>query len=463
MTNLRFSRRARFLFIAPLLWTACAAGPDYVRPDVPSPERFRYATEGPEAPIAAHWWELFGDPTLDRLVVEAEAGNFGLAAALERVRQARAAAGVERSGFFPTLSADPFLNRSKSSETLGQFSGGDTSTTYGVPFNIGYELDLFGRVRRGYEAAVADAAVAEESFRAARLVLQTDIAAVYFRIRGLDREIEVVERAQAVRGEQLKILGSRHEFGIISRLPLAQAEAELNATRATLFSIRRERVQLENALAVLLGKTPSEFELPPAPLDDDPPAVPSAVPSALLSARPDLRAAERTMAAANARVGVATADFYPRISIGADAGFRSGHYRTLFDSRSFAWGILPNIRIPIFEGGRLNANLERARSRYAETYAEYRQAIVRAFGEAEDALAGIDLLARQANANRMAVRAAEQAFEISRRQFEGGLVNYLSVLDSERTYLDGQRLSSAILTQQYTSAVNLAKAVGGSW
>lgn len=463
MKNSSLSRRARFLFVVPLLWTACAVGPDYVPPDVETPDRFQYAADGAEAPIVENWWELFDDPTLDRLIAEAETGNFDLAAAMQRVRQARAVARVERAGFFPNLSADPALERRKSSETVGQFSTGDTTTTYAVPVNVGYEADLFGRIRRGYQAAVADAQVAEASYRSAQLVLETDVARTYFLLRGLDREIDVVERAQKVREEQLKILGSRHEFGIISRLPLSQAEAELNATRATLFSIQRDRAQLENALAVLLGKAPSEFEIPPTPLGDDPPVVPSAVPSALLISRPDLRASERTMAAANARVGVATADFFPRISIGADVGFASADADNLFDSRSFAWGIMPNIHIPLFEGGRLNANLERARARYAETYALYRQAVVRAFGEAEDALVSVDLLAKQANANRMALRAAEQAFEISKRQFEGGLVNYLFVLDSERTYLDNLRLSSAILAQQYASAVNVVKAVGGSW
>jgi multidrug efflux system outer membrane protein len=463
MTHHRIFSLSLACVLLSFLLSACAVGPDYAPPEVEAPDEFEYAAEGPEAPVVENWWELFEDETLNRLIAEAETGNFDLTAALQRVRQARAAARVERAGVFPTLSADPFLERGKDSQTLNPQAESSPSTAYGVPFNVGYEADLFGRVRRGFEAARADAQAAEESYRSFQLVLQTDVANTYFLLRGLDLEIAVVERAQAVREEQLKILGSRYEFGIISRLPLSQAEAELNATRATLHALRRDRAQLENALAVLLGKAPSEFNLPPTPLEDDPPPVPSVVPSALLTARPDLRAAERTMAAANARVGVATADFFPRITIGADVGYAADQPDTLFNSRSFTWGVLPNIHIPIFEGGRLNANLERARARYAEVYASYRQAVIRAFGEAEDALVSVDMLARQANSNQMAVRAAEQAFEISKRQFEGGLVNYLSVLDSERTYLDNLRLSSVILAQQYTSAVNLVKAIGGSW
>lgn len=451
------------VFALPLLLTACAVGPDYTTPSVEAPAEFQYARKGETAPLVENWWELFGDPTLTGLINEAQRGNFDLAAQLARVRQARAAARIERAGFFPTLSADPFAERGKDSQTLNPQAGSSPSTVYGIPFNVGYEADLFGRVRRGFQAAAADAQAAEETYRSFELVLNTEIANTYFLLRGLDQEIAVVERAQAVREEQLKILGSRYEFGIISRLPLSQAEAELNATRASLHAVRLDRARLENALAVLLGKAPSEFELPPTPLEEDPPPVPSVVPSYLLTARPDLRAAERTMAAANARVGVATADFFPRVTIGADVGYASDDVETLFNSRSFTWGILPNIHIPIFEGGRLNANLERARARYAETYANYRQAVIRAFGEAEDALVSVEMLARQANSNRMAVRAAEQAFEISKRQFEGGLVNFLSVLDSERVYLDNLRLSSAIKAQQYTSAVNLVKAIGGSW
>jgi multidrug efflux system outer membrane protein len=250
---------------------------------------------------------------------------------------------------------------------------------------------------------------------------------------------------------------------VISRLPVAQAEAELRATEALHHALSRDRARFENAIAVLLGKAPSEISLVVNPLEEAPPEIPSLVPSVLLVSRPDIRRAERQMAAANARVGVATAAFYPQVTLSADVGYASGSLSDLFDVRSFTWGVFPNIHIPVFEGGRNVAELDRARARYAEVYALYRQAVVQAFGEVEDALVSAALLEKQQTANQQAVESADEAYRLSRKQFEGGLVNYLSVLDSERTLLDNLRLSSQLRGQRYLSAVALVKSIGGTW
>lgn len=443
----------------------CTFGPDYVKPEIETPEGFKYenkSVNSEEKPILRNWWELFNDNLLDRLILEARQGNYELMAAVARVKQARAVANMSRSSLFPSITNEPSAQRRKQSENV-KGSDGSTGAVYNFPFNVGYELDLFGGVRREYEAGKAEAEAVEEDYKSIGLILETDLARNYFALRSLSDEIRIVSRIYALRKEQMKILKSRLEFGVISQLPVSQARAELNSTHALLYSLEREHAKMENAIAVLLGKAPSEVTLHPEPLSGNPPRIPSVVPSVLLAARPDIKRVERHLAAENARIGVAIASFFPRIMISADAGFSTSHFSSLFDSKSFTWGIGPNIRIPLFEGGRNNANLERAKARYAEVYANYRQSVIRSIGEVEDALVSVDLFTKQGNANHLAVKASTKAHDLSKKQFEGGLINYLSVLDAERTMLDNLRLSSQIRGQRFISAVNLVKAIGGSW
>lgn len=448
-----------------LLLSACTVGPDYEKPPVETPGAFRYApatAQNAPEPAGGEWWRLFGDPVLSRLMEAAMAGNFDLAASSQRIAQARAVARISRSGLFPLVSANPAYARTGVSKTLETGPGG-TFTAWELPLDVAYEIDLFGRVRRGAEASLADAEAAVEDDLSLRLILQTEIAVNYFAMRALDDDIRIVSRAIEVRRETLKILKNRYALGAISRLPVAQAEAELSATEALLAALSRNRTRLENAIAVLSGKPPTELSLAVAPLEKAPPGMPSVVPSALLESRPDIRRAERLMAAENARVGVAEAAFYPRVSIRANAGFASGGAGDLFDVKSFTWGILPDIHIPIFEGGRNVAELDRARARYAEVFALYRQAVVQAFGDVENALVSVALLEREQAANLDAVRFAEEAYSLSKTQFDGGWVNYLSVLDAERTFLDNLRLSSQLRGQRYLAAVALIKSIGGDW
>ena len=452
------------IFIAMFL-SSCTLGPDYVQPEIETPEGFKYAqkTENQQdKPLYENWWDIFNDDLLDRLIKEARHGNYELMAAVARVQQARAVARMSRSSLLPSITSSPSAQRRRQSETL-KGSDGSIGAVYNFPFNVGYELDLFGGVRRGYEAGKADAEAVEEDYNSIRLILETDLAVNYFALRSLDEEILIVTRIYDLRKEQLKLLQSRLEFGVISMLPVSQAKAELNATHALLFSLQQKHAKIENAIAVLLGKAPSEIALYPEPLTGEPPYIPLVVPSVLLTARPDIKRVERQLAAENARIGVAKALFFPRVIISADAGFSTSYINTLFDSRSFTWGIGPNIRIPLFEGGRNSANLDRAKARYAEVYANYRQAVIRSIGEVENALVSVDFLKKQADANQLAVQASTRAHDLSKKQFDGGLINYLSVLDAERNMLDNLRLNSQLRGQRFISAINLIKAIGGSW
>lgn len=460
----RFIQLLAAVFMASTL-TACMVGPDYVKPAVDTPGAFKYASAEGEtlsAPLTGKWWRRFEDPILSRLIEDGMSGSFDLMASAQRIEQARAIVRISRSGLFPFVSVDPSYSRIGISKNLETGQGG-TFTTWGVPLDVAYEFDFFGRIRRGVEASTADAEAVAEDYNSLRLILQTDIAASYFSMRAFDDDIHIVSRAIEVRRESLKILKSRYALGVISRLPVAQAEAELSSNEALLQSLKRNRARLENAIAVLLGKTPAQVSLAADPLEEAPPKVPSVLPSVLLESRPDIRQVERQMAAANARVGVATAAFYPQVTISANGGFGSAQAGDLFDVRSFAWGILPNIHIPVFEGGRITAELDLARARYAEVYALYRRTIIQAFGEVEDALVSVMLLEKQQMANQQAVLSSQEAYRLSRKQFDGGLINYLSVLDAERTLLDNLRLSSQLRGQRYLSAVALIKSIGGGW
>ncbi len=448
-----------------LMLSACTVGPDYVKPAVPYPGAYKHISGNTEllpAPLPLEWWKRFDDPTLNRLIAAAMSGNFDLMASVQRIEQARAVVRSTRAGLFPFISLDPSYSRTGVSKHQEGGRGG-TFTTWSVPLEAAYEIDVFGRIRRSVEAGKADAEAFVEDDNSLRLILQTEIARNYFSLRAYDDDIRIVTRTIDVRRESLKILKNRFDLGVISRLPVAQAEAELSATRALLLSLDRSRTLLENAIAVLLSKAPAEVPLRFNPLKKAPPDIPTVLPSVLLESRPDIRLAERRMAAANARVGVAVASFYPQISISGNVGYESVRSGNLFDARSFAWGIFPNIHIPLFEGGRNAAELDRARASYAEVYALYRQAIVQAFGEVEDALVSVTLLEKQQAANQQAVRSAEEAYLLSRKQFEGGLINYLTVLDAERTLLDNLRLSSQLRGQRYLSAVALVKSIGGGW
>jgi len=452
--------------VACLIVSGCTLGPQYAPPKVDAPEQFKYAAQGasgqPATIADGQWWRVFNDPLLHQLITQAMENNFDIQAAYHRVDQARAVARYQGAYRYPFVTLDPSYQKGQASKSTQSGIGGSYAQ-HSLPLSVGWEIDLFGKIRKTYEAGLAEAEASLEAAEAIRLVVQTDITTIYYNMRATDQDIHIVSRALAVRTEQLKILKNRYQVGVISRLPLAQAEAELNATQALLISLQRERARLENAIAILTGKTPSEISVKPDPLTQEPPEIPAVVPSALLTARPDIRSAERILVAENARIGVAEANFYPQIQLSADAGYASYRIEDLLMADSFVWSFMPSMRIPLFEGGKNQAELDRVKARYAEVTANYRQTVLRAFGEVEDALVSADLLKKQEAANQLAVESAMNAYTLSKNQFEGGLVNFLSVLDSERTYLDNLRLSSQLRGLRYLSAVQLIKSIGGKW
>lgn len=450
-------------------------GPDYRRPTNPVPDAYKAADLGEwkqgrpldHVPKGA-WWEIFGDTTLDDLERRATGSNQELKAAVTRVDQARATARVARSELLPGLDANPSWRRERFSPNQVPDFGDITANTFRAPLDLSYEIDLWGRVRRGFEGARAEAAASVAAFHNVLLTLQADVAQNYFALRALDAEIATVVSTVVLRKEQVQLVRSRFEGGIGNELDVARAETELATAEAEAASLAKRRAELENALAILVGENPATFEL--AALDDantnwnpKPPEVPAGLPADLLERRPDVAEAERQLAAANARIGVAKAAFFPVLRLTGSGGYVSGDIDNLFNWESRVWSIGPSISLPIFAGGRNRATYKRSQAAFEETVAKYRQRILVAFGEVENSLAGIHHLSHQAAAQGRAVASARRAAELATERYRAGIVSYLEVVDASRATLQTERANAQIAGQRLIATTQLVKALGGGW
>ncbi len=388
------------LFSITLLLGGCALGPDYEKPSLAVPEEYKANSLWQDAAPKDHlpkgkWWELFGDPVLNDLEVQAAGANQELKAALARLDQARAIARVSEADYVPRLDLNGSVSRGRSGPDFSSSGQGVTTTTYKMPLDLGYEIDLWGRVRRSVEAATADVQASAADLQTVALTLHAEVARNYFSLRALDKEIDLLAKTVDLRRENLSLVQSLFTNGRISPLDVERAETELASAQAEQVGLAKQRNELENALAVLLGKAVSEFSLTPTLMRNRPIAVASGLPSALLERRPDVAAAERQMAAANARIGVAKTAFFPAISLTGSLGYASTESSNLFKWDSRTWGLGPAISLPIFSSGRNSANLKRAEAAFEEAAANYRQQVLIAFRDVEDALAGIRFLDEQ--------------------------------------------------------------------
>ncbi len=332
---------------------------------------------------------------------------------------------------------------------------------------VSYEADLFGRVASTYDAASADAQQSEALYRSVLLALQADVATTYFLVREQDAESQLYRQTVKLRMDTLQLIQRRYDAGDISELDLARAKTELASAQSEALGIERRRAASEHALAVLLGRAPSEFTMPPQPIQKVALSIPAGLPSALLERRPDIAAAERAMAAANARVGAAKSAFFPRLDITGAFGYESSELGNLFQwsSRTFLLGPLVGaaLSMPIFDGGRRQAGLDRARAVYEEDVASYRQTVLNAFREVEDNLANLRILADQTRAQDAAVESAARAARLSHTQYREGSISYLDVIEADRSVLLQQRVAVQLSGEQARSAVGLIRAIGGGW
>ncbi len=462
--------------IVTLALTGCAVGPNYKRPTTETPAHYKAEALGSwkEGQPVDHapkgdWWTIFGEETLNDLQSRATGANQELKAAVARVEQARATARVARSELLPTLNADSRYTRQRFSPNQVPSFGDLTANNFRGALDLSYEIDLWGRVRRGFESARGEAQASLAAFHNVLLTLHADVAQNYFALRALDAEISTVTSTVGLRKKQVQLVRSRFDAGTGNELDVARAETELASAEAEAASLAKRRAELENALAILVGENPSTFKFATASTDGGtrwnpaPPTIPAGLPSDLLERRPDVSEAERQLAAANARIGVAKAAFFPVLRLTGSGGYVSGDIESLFNWDSHVWSIGPSLSLPIFAGGRNLANYQRSKSVVEETVARYRQSILVAFGDVESSLAGIHFLADQAAAQDRAVADSRCAAELAGERYRAGIVSYLEVVDADRVALQSERARAQLAGQRLIASVHLIKALGGGW
>lgn len=464
------------VFSAAIFLGGCLVGPDYKRPEATRiPAAYAGATNGwkvaePQAHLPkGNWWEVFGDPELNGLETQAAAANQQIKAAFAQLEQARAITDVTKAGLFPNVTLSPayshqHISVNRPSLRTGQpFGTGRSFDDFYVPLDLTYQADLWGRIRRSIESARAREQASADDLGAVRLVIQAEVAADFVTLRALDAESAIVSSMVEVFRKSLDLTRERRAGGVVSDLDVAQAETVLRTTRAQLPAIALQRAQFQHALAVLVGQPASSFKIPERPLTTVPPVIPPGLPSALLERRPDIATAERSMAAANATIGVATAAFYPTIQLNGLVGFESVDAGTLFTGPSRFWSLGPSLTVPIFEGVALRANLRLAKAAYEETVANYRQTVLAAFGEVEDNLSAENLLASEYEEQSSALQAAKWQLDLADYRYREGLVTYLEVATAQNTALNLERTTLQLRGQQLVASVALIKALGGGW
>lgn len=470
--------------VAALALAGCSLAPKFEQPKVATPNAFKAEMmalpeseqgswkvgEPAEAQPRGEWWKSFRDPVLDQLVAEALAANPNLQAAAARVLQSRAVLGISEADRIPQVSAGvgPFNSRA-SPASLGLPAGTDvpSRTLWRANAVASYEVDLFGRVKDSINAARSDLEGSEATFRSVTLALQADVARTYFELRETDSDVALLREGVRLREATLKLNQARYEAGATGELDVARAKAELAVTRTELAAALGRRARVENALSILVGKAPADFSLGAGAIATSVPTIPAGLPSSLLERRPDVVAAQRTLVAANARIGVAKAAFFPSLRLTGQAGFESDQMSDLFRWSSRTWFLGPFlgtlISVPILDGGRNRNELARVRAVYEESVGRYRDRVLVAFGEVEDSLAGLRSLAAQASSNLDAVTSARRAAQLAQIRYDAGATSYLEVIDAQRTALDVERDENRIRGARATGTVALIRALGGGW
>lgn len=457
-----------------LLITGCTAGPNYHRPDVPTAPAFK-ETAAPDgswkqtAPsdqaIRGKWWEIYDDPQLNALEERVAISNQTLKAAAEQYAAAREQVRVARADYYPTLSAGPSATRSHLSTNRPTYVNGAKSqyNDFSVAGQASWEPDLWGRVRRSVEASRATAQATAADLANVELSVRSELALDYFQMRGLDTQKELLDNTVKSYDEYLQLTQVRFKGGVSTESDVAQAQTQLETTRAQDIDVGVARAQYEHAIATLIGTPASSFSLAAMPLHAPLPQIPVGLPSQLLERRPDIAAAERRTNAANAQIGVAISAYYPTISLTGTGGFESSEPGTWIQGPSALWSLGASASELLFDAGRRHALTQQARDNYEVQVANYRQSVLNAFQETEDNLASLRVLQEESVTQAAAVAAAERSLNISTNRYKGGVTTYLEVLTAQTAQLTNQRTQADIATRQFAASVQLIKALGGGW
>jgi NodT family efflux transporter outer membrane factor (OMF) lipoprotein len=466
----RWARFATVMIVgAAILLPACTLGPNYARPGVESPAAYKEAqgwkTAQPrEAEPRGPWWTAFNDPQLDALLGQVEVSNQTIKAADARVREARALTQQAQAAYFPIVTANASATRSGGRGGTGSnINVGGPRNNFNVALDVNWEIDLWGRVRRTVEAGEATAQASVADLEAAKLSAQAQLADDYFLLRAQDAQIRLLADTVDAYQKSLKLTQNQYAVGVAARADVAQAETQLKSTQAQALDAGVQRAQLEHAIAVLLGKAPADFSIAPEVVATTFPPIPPGLPSELLERRPDIAAAERRTAAANAQVGVAEAAFFPSLTLSATGGFQSSVLSQLFSLPSRYWSLGPALAQTIFDAGLRRAQTAQAMATYDENVANYRQTVLAGFQEVEDNLAALRILEQEAAVQDEAVKSARESLTITLNQYRAGTANYLAVVVAQATALSNERAALAILGRRMTASVTLIKALGGGW
>ena len=462
-----------------MFMAGCAVGPKYVRPTVPTPPAYKEAAPQsfkeagvwqPAQPgdrsLGGKWWEIFGDPELNTLEDQVTISNQDLKAAEARFRQARALVRFNRASEFPTISVGPSAAYVKDSNNTPAFRTAVSRSGAGdfiLPFDLSYEIDLWGRIRRTVAAAREETQATAADLATASLSLHAELAMDYFELRSADTQKKILDDTVKVYSDAYGLTETRFEGGASPRSDVAQAKTQLDDARVQDTDVTVQRAAYEHAIAVLAGKPPAEFTLGPAPLDLAPPHVPVGVPSELLERRPDIAAAERRVAEANQQIGIARAAYFPTLTLDAAAGYENTHIVNLLSGPNALWAVGPALAEALFDAGRRRATSQAAWANYDAITANYRQTTLSAFQEVEDNLAALRILEEETEQQRQATASAQDWLEVSTTRYKGGVDNYLQVVIAQTSALSNERNEADILRRRMDASVLLIKAVGGGW
>lgn len=448
-----------------LLTAGCATGPDYRRPAVETPAAWRSGAATTNTLGHQAWTDLYRDPVLTNLIASALAQNKDLVVAAARVEEALAAFRIQRAALFPALNASGDFTSARVGN-LPPLPGAE-SDQYNLFGLLSYEVDVWGRLRRLKESALAQALASEHARRTVEIGLVAGVASSYFNLRALDRQLEIARETLASRSNSLELTQVKFDDGngIVSELDVAQAQTQVASAQSAIAALQRQAAASEHALSVLLGRNPGPIERGQTLTEQwQPDEIPAGLPSDLLLARPDLQAAEQNLIAANANIGAARAAYFPAISLTAALGVQSEELGDLFDtSLSKAWNFQPSVTAPIFNAGRIRAGVRVAEARRTAALAEYEKAIQNAFREVEDALTGVAHLREQLAADEAVVTAERRRLELSTLRYEGGVASYSDVLDAQRFLFSAELTAVQTRSTLLNATVQLYKALGGGW
>ena len=458
------------VLVTVLALAGCAVGPDYRRPDAPVPATYKelegwHAAQPRDELPRGSWWEVFGDPELDGLMKRVDISNQNIRAAEARVRQARAVADQARASLFPTVTANASVTRSKAPSLANQpnFATGAVNN-YNVGLSVpSWEVDLWGRIRRTVESDVASWQASAADLEAARLAARATLAQDYFALRVADTTKRLLEETVRAYQRSLELTQNRYAAGVVARVDVVQAEVQLKSAQAQLIDVGVNRAQLEHAIAMLVGEPPANFALAPADLVLKVPPVPVALASELLERRPDIAAAERAAAAANAQIGVAKAAYFPTLALSASTGFRAQTLANLLSAPSRFWSLGAAAAEGLFDAGARRAASEQALAAYDAQVATYRQTVLAAFQDVEDNLAALRILEQEAVLQDEVAQSALHALELTINQYKAGVVSYLNVITAQTTAYNSQSAAMNVLGRRLTASVGLVRSLGGGW